>query len=172
MAFNGVITNSLEIDVYRVHLVPSVEYWAVASGGASERGVQAGLTLPDPFVGVLDAETQAIVAADDNSAEPDAITLFTVPAEKDYYLAVGDITGGTGSYETGVIERESGDHVAGELFTEFLVDPVTGMVEEKNTGPTDLPGQDLTQFDPGQFESGTLGVQGSGYSPPTDYFFV
>lgn len=186
MAFNGSISVPSEIDVYRVHLVPNVDYYAVAAGGSGQRGAAAGLTLPDPFVGVLDAETQSIVASDDNSQGRDAITPFTVPAEKDYYLAVGDITGGTGSYETGIIERVSGSHVTGVMFAEFVVDPMTGQVvpagspgpmgqpgqstQQGDGGPTGLlfaqPGTDPSQFEvPGLFSSGTMGVQGSGFTP-------
>lgn len=132
MTATGVITNPTEIDVYRVHLYPNVEYWATASGSGNKQGFIDGLTLYDPFVAVLDPETQATIGVDDNSLpNRDAQTRFVVPVEKDYFVSVGDATGGTGSYQVAVVDVATANHGAVgdmplELFAEFAVNPQTG----------------------------------------------
>jgi hypothetical protein len=169
MTFKNEISQPYEIDVYNVHLTPNVEYVAVAVGLSGGQGTAEGLSLPDPFVFVMDLTGNgSVVAVDDDTAgDQNAGTVFTVPAERDYYLAVGDITGGTGVYETAVVATPSGIEAPGGLFAEFIYDPATGTVEEKNT-----------QTASGQFEvppllaSGTMGVQGEGYTPINDFLFA
>lgn len=156
MPWSGLINTPTEVDLYNVHLYPG-DYFASATG-SSQTGASRGLTLPDPYVVVLDPQTATAVAVDDNSAGGrDAVTIFRVPAEKDYLVAVGDLTGNTGTYEFDVFPSVPGGSVTPVLIAEFWTNPRTGQLEPL----TGTVGTGINH--PGQF--GVMGVQEAGYSP-------
>lgn len=98
----GNIAAPSELDGYVVQLQPGVTY-TVAVSGASH-----GQMLPDPFVAVADLSTGQMIAVADNTPDGgrDPMTSFVAPAGGNYMVAVGDATGGTGSYVVAVTDPQ------------------------------------------------------------------
>jgi hypothetical protein len=118
------ISAPFEVDTYAFHLLPNTDYTATVAG--SSTGGDSGLTLPDPFIAVVDLATQSPITYQDTSAEGsrDPVVFFQVPAERDYVVGVADLTGRTGSYEVAVSDQ-SGISLAGVPAGEFIFDPLS-----------------------------------------------
>ena len=82
-----------------VHLFQGVEYVAYVLGAST------GQSLPDPALAVYDAVTlQNIVFADDSLAlGSDPVITFIAPYEGDFFMDVGDLTGGVGQYNADLV---------------------------------------------------------------------
>jgi hypothetical protein len=82
----GTIAVPNEVDVYSVHLWPNTNYTAVVQGLDTGSANGLDLTLPDPFIVVVDIINQTPVTFQDTNAEGgrDPAVVFTVPQEGDY----------------------------------------------------------------------------------------
>jgi hypothetical protein len=114
------IAQPYELDGYLVNLQPGVNY-TVSVSGASHGG-----TLPDPFVGVGDLATGQIILTADNAPDGnrDPIASLTVqgPMAGSYLVAVGDTTGGTGTYNVAVTDPQ-GNLAPGSFVIDFQAPP-------------------------------------------------
>ena len=92
-----------EVDAWIVTLQPNTNYVALV------HGVWSGdprNTLPDPFVGVASLTTDQFVQVEDNGLGGfDPHMTFQVPAAGDYVVAVGEVRGGTGTYQVRVVDQ-------------------------------------------------------------------
>lgn len=134
MPFLSTIEPSREIDVYRVHLVPGVNYTAVVHGESH------GLRLADPSVTIRNPTDNAVIASGDNSPDgnKDPVVPFTVPLEADYDLVVSDRSGDIGSYQAGVLDPQ-GQIVNGTFVGSFLPTTQIGTLDPLPTPATFRP---------------------------------
>ena len=91
---DSTISSSFGVDVIARNLIGGVDYVATALGASN-----AGGTLADPFVAVFDAAWNLVDLSDDSFAlGEDPFLQFSAPSTGTYFFAVGDSSGGTGSY--------------------------------------------------------------------------
>jgi hypothetical protein len=138
----GNIAAPYELDGYLVHLQPNVAY-GVAVIASAPNG------LPDPFLAVADLNTQQIITVADDGlqGEDNPAAGFTVPVSGDYLVVVGDVTGGTGTYDLAVADSQ------GQIFpTSFVIDYQADPPNLSTQSPPDPSSQ--SQF-------GVMGVQES-----------
>lgn len=121
------ISTPNEVDAYAYHLLPNTDYLASVSGASTGSDFGIPLSLPDPFVAVVDLSRQVPITFQDTNPQGglDPSVSFRVPSQGDYIVGVADLTGGTGSYEVAVTEP-SGLHLTGVPAGQFLFDPVSG----------------------------------------------
>lgn len=84
-----------EVDLFSApNLVGGVDYVVTVLGASN-----AGGTLADPAVAILDGAGNAIAFNDDSFAlGDDPMLTFKAPVSGNYTIAVGDLTGGIGTY--------------------------------------------------------------------------
>jgi hypothetical protein len=115
------IDSPYEVDGYLVQLEPNLAY-SIRVTGASQ-----GQTLPDPFVTVGDLISgETFFAADDApDGTLDPAAAFTVPLSRSYLVAVGDATGGTGTYGLFLTDPQ-GQNAQGFFAFDYQVNPPGG----------------------------------------------
>ena len=123
-----------EVDAWIVTLQPNTSYLAIVSGASTSGGSS---TLRDPFVGVGSLTTGEVIQVQDNppAGGMDPQMPFQVPAAGDYVVAVGDITGGTGTYQVGVFDQQANPQPT-NFVTEIVVDPAMTSSTPGGIGPT------------------------------------
>ena len=84
-----------EVDLFSApNLIGGVDYVVTVLGVSN-----AGGTLADPAVAILDSAGNAIAFNDDSFAlGDDPMLTFKAPVSGNYTIAVGDLTGGIGTY--------------------------------------------------------------------------
>ena len=154
MPTSNLIAVPNEVDAYVVQLQANTLYVASVTGSAL--GSSTGNTLPNPFVGIADFAGNVIAVQDDTpEGGVDPRLLFSVTTPGDYLVAVGDLTGGTGSYTIGVYDQFN-NLQPGSFVTDVVVDPT--MTSGPPPGSFDSQPGNFSVIPPGQ--PGSVGVTG------------
>lgn len=109
--------------MFTVNLQAGTNYTVSVAGAPS--GSQKGYSLPDPVLVVVDPVAGTTIFAQDNpdsgGLEPSGA--IQVPVTGEYVLGVTDLTGGTGTYETLILNQQQNTLLNPTFVGEFIFDP-------------------------------------------------
>jgi hypothetical protein len=140
----GNIAAPMEVDMFTVNLQAGTNYEVAVAGAPS--GSPKGYSLPDPVLIIIDPVAETTIFAQDNpdTGDLEPLGVIQVPVTGEYVLGVTDLTGGTGTYETLILNQQQNTFLNPTFVGEFIFDPESPTGQPQTTDSSGGPSIDTS----------------------------